>query len=240
MPIGVGYVPAPHSTHVHRLDVDGLRLSAETFVAICNFPFTHLGGASFSNIDLKPPSTLALQQLVTLAPIWDRCSPALRQLDVQAISRSLDPSYSFLPTPHFILPVHLEALSVTRFEDDWLIRSPHPFNSSGLRSLSITELIHSPNFVPALQAIETLDLAIDVDNPGMDLSWFPRLTLLRMPVLPTGSWPAVLITLATVVTANRILRIIIAGGQLYGKNDLIPNSLNSPCTTLTRLLWSSK
>ncbi|KAJ7144150.1 hypothetical protein C8R44DRAFT_865129 [Mycena epipterygia] len=51
-----------------------------------------------------------------------------------------------------------------------MIRSPHPFNFSGLRSLSIstnTELIHSPSFVPALQAIETLDLAIEEStSPG--------------------------------------------------------------------------
>ncbi|KAJ7144164.1 hypothetical protein C8R44DRAFT_973811 [Mycena epipterygia] len=205
---------SPHLIrHVHRLDVDANRLSIEIFLAICNFPFPHLDSAALSCNVLPHLCTLALQNFLSLptlthlrincyatdpsafAPIWDRCSPSLRHLELAYQPES---NGGFGSSHHLPPSIRLESLCITTTDV----------------SLSIwtkTGLLHSPQFAPALQTIETLDFLAAFDGPIVDISLFPRLTLLCITVYYAQAWPWMLDTLSTIVPSDRTLKIVIAG-----------------------------
>ncbi|KAJ7144187.1 hypothetical protein C8R44DRAFT_865157 [Mycena epipterygia] len=232
------YDASPHLIrHVHRLDVDANRLSIEIFLAICNFPFTHLDSAVLSCNALPQSCTLALQHSLSLptlthlrinchatdpsafALIWDRCSPSLRHLELAYQPKS---SGEFDSSHHLPPSIRLESLCITTTDAvrDWLTHTVCPFEFSGLKFLSMwpkMELLRSPQFAPALQTIETLDFLAALNGPSVDISLFPRLALLRISVYYVQAWPWMLDTLSTIVPSNRTFKIqIVIAGQLFG------------------------
>ncbi|KAJ7112221.1 hypothetical protein C8R44DRAFT_856335, partial [Mycena epipterygia] len=120
---------SPHLIqHLRKLDVRFFQyqISSETFIAICNYPFTHFDGAYIKRSRLQPPCTGALQQLLFLptlrrlhlhckrpnpsvTQIWDRGSPGLTHLELSYRSMSLMP---FSSIQHFPSPIRLESLDL--------------------------------------------------------------------------------------------------------------------------------
>ncbi|KAJ7110616.1 hypothetical protein C8R44DRAFT_261749 [Mycena epipterygia] len=172
---------SPHLIrYVRRLHVSALReqLSAETFLAICNFPFTNLDGAFVSCHSLTLSSALALQQLLSLPTlrrvhikcyrtepmvflqIWDRGALSLRHLELGSRPEISD---ALLSTQNYSAPIRLESLRITRNLDRWLTHSLCPFDFSRLKELSTLSvdpaILQSPNFLPAHRTIEVLDVA---------------------------------------------------------------------------------
>ncbi|KAJ7133306.1 hypothetical protein C8R44DRAFT_22453 [Mycena epipterygia] len=216
---------SPHLIgHIHQLNVYTLdnRLSAETLFALCNFPFTHLGTVSVDYDGLALSTALALQQLLSLPTlrhlrikcyhmeptifgrIWDRCSAGLRHLDVASYPGFSDAS---LFTQHFSSPVRLDSLQIDDTLDGWLTNSHFLFDLSHLKMLSVfnnTNVLLSPNFLPAHQTIEVLDLVVSSNQQMIDLSTFPRLSLLRISTYSREPWPSVLGTLSSIPLSNRI------------------------------------
>ncbi|KAJ7117021.1 hypothetical protein C8R44DRAFT_791839 [Mycena epipterygia] len=224
---------SPHLLfHVHQLDIDDLGLSTDTFSAICNFPFTHLNGASVSFSYLAGPHMLAVQQLLSLptlcrvrlncrnkqpcafSSIWNRCSPSMRHLELihdQKYREWLSPTQSSpsicLQSLRLKLPVRTVAAS------DWLKQTMYPFALSDLKTLSVftsTEVLGTETFVPALRTIRFLDLMADFTKPRLDLSSLPSLKLLRISQF-AGAWPWVFDTLSSITPSNRVSKIVIVG-----------------------------
>ncbi|KAJ7110610.1 hypothetical protein C8R44DRAFT_800331 [Mycena epipterygia] len=222
---------SPHLIrYVRRLHVSALReqLSAETFLAICNFPFTNLDGAFVSCHSLTLSSALALQQLLSLPTlrrehikcyrtepmvflqIWDRCALSLRHLELGSRPEISD---ALLSTQNCSAPIRLESLRIRRNFDRWLTHSLCPFDFSRLKLLSTFSvdpaILQSPNFSSAHRTIEVLDVAVYSDKP-IDLSSFPSLTLLRISAFAATSLPTILDTLSSIAPANRILKIVLS------------------------------
>ncbi|KAJ7088285.1 hypothetical protein C8R44DRAFT_751861 [Mycena epipterygia] len=205
---------SPHLIHhVRQLHVADSAVSSETFLAICNFPFARLDGASVQLGTVTPSFTLAVQKLFSLptlrrVQIWDECSRSLEHLE---LSCSLGEAEGFHFAQQSSLAIRLESLAIRTVDIDvleWLTPTHCPLDFSGLRALSLckyTDLLGSETFAPALQTIETLDLTSEYVKPTIDLSSFPNLTLLRI-FLSFVSWP-------------RITRIVFAGSFLGITSD---------------------
>ncbi|KAJ7096817.1 hypothetical protein C8R44DRAFT_812322 [Mycena epipterygia] len=175
--------------HVRQLDVTSFYVSAETFHAICNFPFTHLERVLVSYSNPTPLHTLGMQQLLSLPTlcrltigchetepaaffeIWERFSAGLRHLELVYYSTSTElfhPTHnspSFIGLESFNLPF-TAVLGLL----DWLMHPLCLFDFSGLKALSTAngmELLGSSNFAPALETIQTLNLF-----PTVFLSYF--------------------------------------------------------------------
>ncbi|KAJ6497327.1 hypothetical protein C8R45DRAFT_1211253 [Mycena sanguinolenta] len=217
--------------HVRQLGVTTFverRMSTETFLAICTFPFTRLDGVW---LILRPtPSEIPVVQRLLGCPtlrcarivcdepscffsIWDRCSAALVHVNVSYFSRSQERFRSSQPSA---APIRLESLdldtSVGEGLHDWLMHPFCPLDFSALKTVSVgnnTEILQSDKFAPARQTIETLELAASNIKPVLDLSSFPALQVLRMD--PGVGWWWAYNTLATITASSRILKIIIVG-----------------------------
>ncbi|KAJ7124192.1 hypothetical protein C8R44DRAFT_980594 [Mycena epipterygia] len=205
------FYASPHLIrHVRLLDISNHEVSTKTFLAICNFPFTHLEGASVQLDFPNPSSTLAVQQLLSLSTlrrmqiicgrdlpdlwqIWDRCSHSLRHLDLGYHPTS---SPDFRPAKHSSSSIRLESLKLRVEPSVPLPLSVH----------TATEFLGSKTFAPTLQTIQILDLT----KPPLDMSSFPSFILLRIFVLPK-SFPWVSATLSTFMASARIPKIILLG-----------------------------
>ncbi|KAJ7133298.1 hypothetical protein C8R44DRAFT_870704 [Mycena epipterygia] len=212
---------SPHLIrHIRQLDVytPDNQLSAETFLAICNFPFTHLDGVSVRYDGVALLTALALQQLLSLPTlrhlriqchrteptiflqIWNRCSASLRHLALLSRHRFSD---TLLSTHHSSMPVRLESLQIESTLDGC------PFDVSHLKALSVfdkTDIFQSPNFMAAHQTIEVLDFAVYSNQQTIDLSSFPRLVFLRISTFSREPWLSVLVlrALSSIPPSNRI------------------------------------
>ncbi|KAJ7101790.1 hypothetical protein C8R44DRAFT_887973 [Mycena epipterygia] len=218
---------SPHLIrYIRQLHIIDFAVSPQTFLAICNFPFVRLDGASVHLKALVPSSTLAMQQLLSLSTlrrvqiscnstslqdfsqIWDRCSRSLKHLELTCY---LKDSQGFHSVQQSSSVIGLESLALRSVGiRQWLTHTHCPLDFSGLRALSMygnTELLASQRFAPALQSIQTLDLTPEFNKPAVDLSAFPKLTLLRI-CLSSGSWRWVLATLSTITPSSCIMSII--------------------------------
>ncbi|KAJ7112209.1 hypothetical protein C8R44DRAFT_798256, partial [Mycena epipterygia] len=215
------YATSPHLIrHVRQLDVDYIykptRLSTETFLAVCTFPFRHLRGVSFILNYPTSSDALALQQFLSSPPlcrvriycsngelsafwqIWVRCSSSLKHLELTGPFRAAD---QFLRIPSSS-SIRLESLNLQQQVGeglhDWLMHPLCPFDFSALKALRIgtnTHLLRSPKFAPALGTLEALELEPDDNQPTIDLSSFPSLEFLR---IYDSGWPWLFTTLSTV------------------------------------------
>ncbi|KAJ7112215.1 hypothetical protein C8R44DRAFT_251125 [Mycena epipterygia] len=122
--------------HVRQLAVTivGKRMSTDTFLAICTFPFTRLDGVWLILTHPTPPEILAVQQLlsrptlrrariVCIEPsgffqIWDRCSAALAHVQVAYYTRSAE---RFCPSQSSSLPIRLQTLDLNTTVGEGLI-----------------------------------------------------------------------------------------------------------------------
>lgn len=176
------------------------RLSEETFLAICNFPFTHLEGASVTCRSLTLASALALQQLLSLPTlcrahiecynygtrtkpahflqIWDRCSTSLRHLVVGSANSF---SGAVLSTQHSSSPIPLESLQIlqslqtlqiSRNIDRWLTHTLCPLDFSRLKALSILSNTEVLQSPTFLPAHRTIEV--------LDLTVYVRPTHIRL------------------------------------------------------------
>ncbi|KAJ7443587.1 hypothetical protein B0H11DRAFT_2090783 [Mycena galericulata] len=203
--------------HVRQLGVTTLgerRVLTETFLAICTFPFTRLDGVYLILWSLKPSEMLAVQRLLgcptlrrahivfdkpsSFFQIWNHCSAALGHVKLPAA------------------PIRLESLdlntTVGEGLHDWLMHPFCPLDFSALKTVSVghnTEILQSDKFEPARQTIEILELVASNIKPGLDLSSFPALQVLRMD--PGGGWPWAYDALASITSSSRIFKIIIVG-----------------------------
>ncbi|KAJ7082755.1 hypothetical protein C8R44DRAFT_992128 [Mycena epipterygia] len=213
---------SPHLIyHVRHLDVSGIGtaegVSMHTFLAICNFRFTHLTAASVW-LSWAPPSyARGLQQLLSLPtlcrltmgcnntdpsaffPIWDRCSSALRHLELSYYPIG---ATGFHLTQQSSSTIRLESLALRMKAPsgvrEWLMHPHCPLDLSGLSALSIytnTELLDSPKFVTALRTIKFFDLVPEYTKPAIDLSSCNKLEELRITV-SRSSWPWLLTMLS--------------------------------------------
>ncbi|KAJ6613799.1 hypothetical protein B0H10DRAFT_1951195 [Mycena sp. CBHHK59/15] len=218
--------------HVRQLGITTFgerRMSTETFLAICTFPFPRLDGVWLILFRPTPSEMPAVQRLLgcptlrrarivcdepsSFSPIWDRCSAALVHVKVSYFPRSKE---RFYPSQLSAAPIRLESLdlntSVGEGLHDWLMHPFCPLDFSALKTVSVgsnTEILQSEKFAPARQTIETLELVASNIKPGLDLSSFPALQVLRMH--PGGGWWWAYDTLATITASSRILKIIIVG-----------------------------
>ncbi|KAJ6578295.1 hypothetical protein B0H19DRAFT_1062804 [Mycena capillaripes] len=204
-------------------------MSTETILAVCTFPFTRLDGVWLILFFPTPSEIPAVQQLLgcptfrcarivcdepsSFFQIWDRCSAALGHVQVSYFTRSKE---RFCASQPSAAPIRLESLdlntSVGEGLYDWLMHPFCPLDFSALKTVSVgsnTEILQSDKFAPARQTIETLELVASNIKPGIDLSSFPVLQVLRMD--PGGGWLWAYHTLATITASSRILKIIIVG-----------------------------
>ncbi|KAJ7436912.1 hypothetical protein B0H11DRAFT_2109037 [Mycena galericulata] len=218
--------------HVRQLAVTTFgerRISTETFFAICTFPFTRLDGVWLILFCPTPSETSVVQRLLgcptlrrarivcdepsSFFQIWDRCSAALGHVNVSYFPRSKE---RFCPSQPSAAPIRLESLdlntTVGEGLHDWLMHPFCPLDFSALKTVSVgsnIEILQSDKFAPALQTIETLELVASNIKPGLDLSSFPALQVLRMD--PGGGWPWAYDALASITASSRIFKIIIVG-----------------------------
>ncbi|KAJ7720989.1 hypothetical protein B0H14DRAFT_3008226 [Mycena olivaceomarginata] len=109
-----------------------------------------------------------------------------------------------------------------------------PLDFSALKTVSVgmnTEILQSDNFAPARQTIEPLDLVASNIKPGLDLSSFPALQVLRMD--PGGGWWWAYDALATITASSRILKIIIVGYLDTTTHELFDAELSALPISLT-------
>ncbi|KAJ7112212.1 hypothetical protein C8R44DRAFT_882605 [Mycena epipterygia] len=224
---------SPHLIrHVRRIDVEDDTVSTEIFIALCNFPFTHLEQVDFM---FSPPTTgctLALQQLLSCSTlhrvrmyydhpdpsvflqIWERCSSSVKHLELIYLQTGEAQLWSFPPTQHSLTSIRLESLALQVVAKsglrDWLMHPHCPLDFSDLKALSIvtdTDLFVSRNLMPALRTIQTLDLYAHPHNSPLDLSLFHALELLRIRG-DVDALPWVFATLSTITASSRILKIV--------------------------------
>ncbi|KAJ7022325.1 hypothetical protein C8F04DRAFT_1272764 [Mycena alexandri] len=207
-------------------------MSTETFLAICTFPFTRLDGVWLILRRLKPSEIPIVQRLLgcptlrrarivcdepsSFFQIMDRCSAALGHVMVFCSTRSKE---RFCPSQPSATPIRLESLDLNTLVGevlrDWLMHPFCPLDFSALKTVSVgrnTEILQSDKFAPARQTIETLELEASNVKPGLDLSSFPALQVLRMD--PGGGW-------------CRILKIIIVGSLDTTTHELFDAELSS-------------
>ncbi|KAJ6534190.1 hypothetical protein B0H19DRAFT_1241392 [Mycena capillaripes] len=187
---------SPHLIrHIHRLHITATSFSITSLSVICSFQFTHLDCVVFTSLGiLSEPKVLALQrllslpslrrakiqctvdQLTTFSKIWENFSPSIKRLELSCYSERND----FAPTDRF-RPIALESLRIGILQgaDGWLTN-----NFVGLKALSLGESAKVPwrRFLPALEALEALDVTITNTETGLNFAAFSRLALLRISV----------------------------------------------------------
>ncbi|KAJ7133450.1 hypothetical protein C8R44DRAFT_23791 [Mycena epipterygia] len=226
----LGASSSPHLIrYIHRLNIHSARLSV---AEVCNFPFTHVEHV-FIHHDRDMDVAIELQQLLSwqslqrvhiqcefmepsdFLDLWEHCAPGIRHLHLDCLQRVYEP-FQTIPHPRFT-PITLDSLRLTHAECvvDWLMHDLCPFDLSRLKVLSIhsyMDLFHSPKLLPAFQTIEALDFQLLDTHTAttVDLSLFPKLTLVRMWTSSPNPLPMLLHVLATIGPTNCIHKIIIS------------------------------
>ncbi|KAJ7719028.1 hypothetical protein DFH07DRAFT_859731 [Mycena maculata] len=217
--------------HVRQIGITivGGRMSTETFLAICAFPFTRLDGVWLILMRPRPSEIPAAQQLLSRSTlrrvrlvcsepsaffqIWDRCSATVAHVNVYYSTYGTQSTERFSPSQPVAAPIRLESLDLSTVGEclrDWLMHPFCPLDFSCLKTVSIgsdIDILQSHKFTSARQTIETLYLEPSPLSPILDLSSFPALQVLRMH--PGGAWRWVYVTLSTITVSSRIRKIII-------------------------------
>ncbi|KAJ7436443.1 hypothetical protein FB451DRAFT_1307380 [Mycena latifolia] len=230
---------SPHLIgHIARLELlcEPEGRDGETFLALCNVPFTHLEHVSVRQYSgLSVVSARAVQQLLgapalqrvqltcsishlaLFAHIWERCAQGLRHLELFLSSPfpltdgdAVDPAQlGTVPA----LPITLESLRLgcPRQCATWLTDPLCPLDLSALKVFSRPRHTVHPwsRLVPAPRAIEVLDFAA-MEDEILNLAWFPHLTLIRIEVINQPSLETAVRTLSSLPAANYLRRIVVS------------------------------
>ncbi|KAJ7123281.1 hypothetical protein C8R43DRAFT_43797 [Mycena crocata] len=215
---------SPHLIrYVHQFRADTTAVSHETLSSICHFPFTHLKTAALSAVKEVTPPIASIQQLLRLhtlqrvalysyipdpvafSQIWESLSPTVKHLDWMCGQHNQEPLSSRRPGA---LPIRLESLRLIVATDasNWLTQPGSPFDFSSLRVLSVAGLqtFGFKHLFSAVPALEVLDFTLTGHDIHVDLSCFPKLSLVRMT-------RAGLDSLSSIGATNRIRKIIFHG-----------------------------
>ncbi|KAF8195840.1 hypothetical protein K438DRAFT_786902 [Mycena galopus ATCC 62051] len=194
-----------------------------------NPPFTRLESVSIRDLTMKPRSAVDSQRLLSLStvrrvclevnfvdtaaflPIWDNCSPNIRQLQLHCVRPCSDGPLEPTQCPSSA-PVELESLKVdgASFIQEWLQHHFCPLDFSHLRVLSVlsvgaTAALCGPRMRLAYKSLQALEFERDPQNiDPLDLSFFPNLISLRICV---HSIQAVTKDLETIKASSRIRAI---------------------------------
>ncbi|KAJ7478449.1 hypothetical protein FB451DRAFT_1396222 [Mycena latifolia] len=230
---------SPHLIlHIRRLELFSEGFSLEAFVAICEFPFTHIHHLLIHHPNCTVPGGLAIQQLLSLPSLthvkifadflnpscflemWVRGSPTIRHLDLFCYSSS--PGFVRPIPDRRSTPIALDSLRIQLgdYISDWITHDLCPLDLSRLRFLSIIcarqPVLQSATFAAALRTLEVLDLMLKASADVLDLSTLPSLVLIRMTIVgpygddPTGiEFQKSLDTLSTIPSDTRLRRILI-------------------------------
>ncbi|KAJ7697189.1 hypothetical protein B0H17DRAFT_1197589 [Mycena rosella] len=242
---------SPHLIrHVRHLAVDPHMLSIDTFIVVCNFPFTHLNGLIIKNIILSRRTAIALQQLLSLPTfdlvdlgcqftqpsdvlaIWEHGSPSIKHVALLYTKTSDDPILPARPRNN-TSPVQLESLNIVHMGPEptknWLIHALSPFDLSRLKALSSNchaEILHWARLAPSLRTIDALEFSPRTMPPMIDLALLPSLTVLRISSFEAGASPIAIQTLSTLAPSSQIRRIVLAG-LVVSENDRFWTKLDS-------------
>ncbi|KAJ7912733.1 hypothetical protein B0H13DRAFT_2006338 [Mycena leptocephala] len=186
---------SPHLIrHIRRLEIV---VNGQWLSKLCNFPFTHLEHVqTVLRGEFTLEAALAFRQLfslptlrsvnlegtkspesTTFVKIFERCSPAVRKLELDFFG---DPPFSAVSeTP--AAPIPLASLMIATFG---AINRPflpglHPFSTSNLKAFKIEssyEIVWH-ELEPAIKTIEILSIRVQ-SHISLNLSAFPRLSVL--------------------------------------------------------------
>ncbi|KAJ7137381.1 hypothetical protein C8R43DRAFT_1020088 [Mycena crocata] len=222
---------SPHLIrHIHDLRFARHTVSAETFSAICHFPFTHLRTVLFRpSSQLDAPLLLDMQQLFSLPTLiritfgctftdisafiqlWQHCSRTVQHLELFCEQLTADlpeePHPERVSTP----PIVLESLRISSvgMVGDWLTHPLRPFDFSRLKVLSMGRHAYLPwpEYASIMQTIQVFDFTPKVDET-VNLSLLPNLVVVRI-MIPSNVWLGALDALLTIGATQRIRKIII-------------------------------
>ncbi|KAF7354316.1 hypothetical protein MVEN_01120000 [Mycena venus] len=223
---------------------------------ICNFAFTHLECVRthiWGNLILQTalsfqrlfglPTLRYVKLIVTRTPdsgsfpnIFERCSPAVRQLHLH-FSGDLPPSLPGIPRYHARAPIRLVSLGIKTSGslNPQLLPTLHPFSLSHLKALSISSLsgIAWDELAPIMGTIEILSIIVQRSHTGLDLSAFPRLSVLCIePVvgLDDSIQANIIETIvSTIMPASKVHTVVV---PIF---DILPNFCDVLDTTLSQL-----
>ncbi|KAJ7089534.1 hypothetical protein C8R44DRAFT_892229 [Mycena epipterygia] len=179
---------SPHLIrHIRQLDVNQFVPSMETFIAICDFPFTHLDSSAYS--------PLLADNLLHFPPIeHSSASIQLESLDLREVPAGL--SHWFI---HPLCLFDFSGLTALSIPDGTELLNSQKF-APALRRIQ-TLVLTPPGTGP---------------KAPFDLSSLPSLVLLRVHIYPI-EWPWVFATLSTIKPSNCILKIVIVGQELWNR-----------------------
>ncbi|KAJ6543736.1 hypothetical protein DFH09DRAFT_1173155 [Mycena vulgaris] len=215
-------------------------LDYTNLMKICSIPFTHLESLFiFARRELtypwssrlcrlfSLPSLLSLKldivvyDVTTFAHLWARCSPNIRDLELEAIidlesKPDLEIGEYVVDMWEYEGPVtaQLDSLQITFRQTpsptlaaiDVYTWALYPFHLSKLRALSIRDNMCVPWAKFAVEAIQLLDVDVRDDERAIDLSVFPDLSILRMT--PRGPIPPMVLSALSTVTSLHHMRAI--------------------------------
>ncbi|KAJ6449402.1 hypothetical protein C8R47DRAFT_1330026 [Mycena vitilis] len=192
---------SPHLTcHIRGLHVvlSMDQSNAPGVSGICNFPFTHLQRVRCSYAGrLSRRDALALQHLFSvptlchvmlatnignsenLAEIFRCCSRAMQHLDLSVPGSPPEEKPAVSRAPIALTSLIVRRLGYVGLNDD-LHTVLQPFNVSTLKALAITgaPTVRWSSFPPEMDSIEILRIDVESNHIDLDLSAFPKLSLL--------------------------------------------------------------
>ncbi|KAJ6566880.1 hypothetical protein B0H19DRAFT_1374268 [Mycena capillaripes] len=233
---------SPHLIrHIRRLNIRLGDARLSLLSQICNFPFTYLEHAHSvfrGKLDLQ--AALSLQQLLSL--------PTPRILNLTAD----------WPLPDFpdrdieaAIPLASLMISTAGSLDHRLLSALRLFTVTHLKALMIQTFwdIRWHGLAPALNTIEILSIIVQRNHMGLDLSQFPRLSVLRI-VLRAGtmSWldggaqaDRVVAILSTIRPEHRIHTVVITMYRmcsiLSDTGGVLDDMLFSLCLPIELQVW---
>ncbi|KAF7344857.1 hypothetical protein MVEN_01647400 [Mycena venus] len=242
------YDAVHHSPHllsyIRQLDLQVGDIYYETCVKICDLPFSHLERVSISGWSSEVGQLLRLPTLRRLRissfwwggpsrRAWEDCSLTIRHLELEFL-----PESSTVPPPppraaHIQLhSLRLESQGAAPYR---LTQSLRGFDLSHLKALSIGRgvEVNWQEYGPVLRSIQSLDVTVEENQPLIDFTAFPNLSLLRLAVLQPVP-PMVYATLSTIAPSHPIHTITIVIVRTF----LIENLDVSGCKQLAIKLAS--
>ncbi|KAJ7133325.1 hypothetical protein C8R44DRAFT_870731 [Mycena epipterygia] len=205
--------------HTHQLAayIPDNRLSAETFLAICDFPFSHghLDGVSVRYDAIEPTHSPPPAHMVL----------SLSHLTLLSRHRS---STTPLSAQHSSTPVCLESLQIESILDGC------PFDVSHLKALSVfdkkTYYYFNPRTLwPPIKQSKSPTLRFMFLPQIIDLSSFPKLVLLRISAFFSEPWPSACASRALQYTAIEPHPLCFNGGGVQRTADVPPHTSLGHC-----------
>ncbi|KAJ7617656.1 hypothetical protein DFH06DRAFT_1237589 [Mycena polygramma] len=229
---------------------------------ICNFPFTHLAEVAtvYVGKTLPIPRVLAFQQLLSLptvrelklkflprnppvdpqalGKILERCSPALRILDLcLSLPMASAPSHAHSGAARIALTslkIHNRGHAI----DQRLGSLLHPVTLSNLKALWIaapSQPIHWPELIPLVNAIEILRIDLSSNHLSLELSALPKLDVFCIDIDSWGNLDIErerMLQLLPIMRAASSIRTLIVSGHYIprGLCEIFDEMLSTPPT----------